>query len=77
MFKKWDLARIIRLVVGAVIALYALIGNDYLFLVLGGLFIFQSVLNISCCGAGGCASDLPHERNVYGDQIKQYKPENK
>ena len=72
--KGWDAARIIRLIAGVGIAVYAITSKDYMFLWLAGLFLFQAVMNISCCGAGGCATnDNPKSKQVYEDQIKEYK----
>lgn len=74
LLKGWDVARIIRLVAGIGIAVYAITSKDYMFLLLAGLFLFQAVLNISCCGAGGCTTnDKTNQKQVYKDQIKEYK----
>lgn len=71
--KSWDATRIIRLVAGVGIAVYAITSKDYMFLWLTGLFLFQAVLNISCCGAGECSTnDSPKSQQVY--DIKEYKP---
>lgn len=74
--KNWDLMRIIRLVLGIIIAIYAVTSKEYSFLILGGFLLFQAIMNISCCGSQGCytGKDKPKE-NIYGDQIKEYKPE--
>ena len=73
--KKWDAARIIRLLLGVLIAIYSISTKDYMFLVLGGLLLFQAIMNISCCGSGECYTDTKHKENIYGDQIKKYKPD--
>lgn len=70
--RGWDAARIIRLVAGVGIAVYAIASKDYLFLWLAGLFLFQAVLNISCCGAGGCWASAPSQSKPKYD-IKEYK----
>lgn len=72
LLKGWDAARIIRLVAGVGIAVYAITSKDYLFLWLAGLFLFQAVLNISCCGAGGCSTSKPPQSKPVYD-IKEYK----
>lgn len=75
LFKNWDAARIIRLVAGLGIGIYAIVSKDYMFLLLAGLFLFQATLNISCCGASGCStSDATSQKQVYKDQIKPYNP---
>ena len=72
---KWDAARIIRLLLGVLIAIYSISTKDYMFLVLGGLLLFQAIMNISCCGSAGCYTDNKYKENIYGDQIKKYKPD--
>lgn len=73
--KNWNLFRIIRLLLGIIITIYSLFSQEYVFLILGGLFSFQAIMNVSCCGAGGCYTDNKHKKNIYGDQIKEYKPD--
>lgn len=73
--KKWDAARIIRLLLGVLIAIYSISTKDYMFLVLGGLLLFQAIMNISCCGSAGSYTDNKYKENIYGDQIKKYKPD--
>ena len=73
--KKWDAARIIRLLLGVLIAIYSISTKDYMFLVLGGLLLFQAIMNISCCGSARCYTDTKDKENIYGDQIKKYKPD--
>lgn len=78
LLKNWDMARIIRLVAGVGIGIYAIVSKDYIFLLLAGLFLFQALLNISCCGASGCStSDTASQKQVYKEQIKPYNPNQK
>lgn len=74
--KKWDIIRIIRLIGGVSIAVYAVISKDYIFLLLAGLFLIQAILNISCCGSSGCSTNN-EKKQVYKEIIKPYKPQNK
>lgn len=76
MFSNWDVTRVIRLVAGAAIGIYAIISTDYVFLLLAGMFLMQAVLNISCCGASGCSTNN-NQKQVYKDVIKPYKPDRK
>ena len=73
--KNWDFARIVRLLLGVLITIYSISSKDYIFLVLGGLLLFQAIMNISCCGSAGCSTDTKYKENIYGDQIKKYKPD--
>lgn len=75
-FKNWYITRIIRLVAGIGIGIYAITSKDYIFLLLAGIFLFQAILNISCCGAAGCSTEN-QQKQVYKDIIKPYKPRNK
>ena len=78
LLKNWDVARIIRLVAGVGIGIYAIVSKDYMFLLLAGLFLFQALLNISCCGAGGCStSNTASQKQIYKEQIKPYNPNQK
>lgn len=74
LLKGWDAPRIIRLIAGIGIAVYSIANKDYLFLWLAGLLLFQAVLNLSCCGAGGCSNnDSTKSKQVYKDQIEEYR----
>lgn len=74
--KNWDASRILRLILGAIIAIYAISSREYGFLILGGFFLFQAIMNVSCCGASGCYTDKDNsKKNIYKDQIKDYKPD--
>lgn len=73
LFYGWNTARLIRLLIGVGLGIYAFIEGDYLFLLLGGVFIMQSLLNVSCCGAAGCSADKGGRREeAYKGQIKRY-----
>lgn len=72
--KNWDFIRVVRLLIGIGIAIYSITSKDYIFFMLGGLLLFQAIMNVSCCGAGGCYTDNQQEKNIYGDQIKKYEP---
>lgn len=78
LLKSWDACRIIRLMAGVGVGIYAVVSEDYMFLMLAGLFLFQALLNISCCGAGGCStSDTANHKQVYKGEIKTYNPNKK
>lgn len=75
LLNDWNIGRIIRLLAGIGIGIYAVISKDYMFLLLGGLFLLQGVLNMSCCGGGSClSSDSDNTKQVYKGEIKEYKP---
>ncbi len=71
--KNWDTVRIIRLIAGIGFGVYAIVGKEYILLLIAGLLLMQAVFNISCCGAGGCSSGGSKQQEVYKGQIKKYK----
>ncbi|WP_321436502.1 hypothetical protein [uncultured Bacteroides sp.] len=74
--KNWDFSRIIKLIAGIGISIYAITEKEYSFLFLAGFLFLQAILNISCCGAGGCSSSTNNsQKEVFKGEIKQYKPE--
>jgi len=56
--RNWNFFRLLRLVIGIVIIVQAIIIKDAMFGVAGILFAAMSVFNVGCCGAGGCAVPL-------------------
>jgi len=74
LFKNWDMMRITRLVAGIASAVYAVTSKEYMFLLLAVFFLFQAVLNISCCGSGGCSSNGEQKpQQLYKNVIEPYK----
>jgi len=75
MLKNWDFSRVMRLIAGVGISVYAFTSKEYSFLFLAGFFLLQAILNISCCGAGGCSSNAGNnQKQVFKGEIEQYKP---
>lgn len=78
LLKNWDVARIIRLLAGIGLGIYAVVSKDYVFLLLAGVFLLQAVLNLSCCGMRGCsAGEVTSQKRVYKNEIKTYNPNQK
>jgi hypothetical protein len=50
----WNFMRMLRLILGIVIIVQAVIGKDPLLGILGILFSSMAVFNIGCCGTKGC-----------------------
>lgn len=65
MFKSlkepWDLMRVARLIMGISGVAFAFVHRDVLLGVAGGYFALMSLLNVGCCGTGGCS--VPVQRN--------------
>lgn len=55
-FSNWNFIRFLRLGMGLVILVQAVIAADIMFGLIGLLFTGMAVFNASCCGAGACAT---------------------
>jgi hypothetical protein len=55
-FNNWNFIRFLRLGMGLVILVQAVIAADIVFGLIGILFTGMAVFNASCCGAGTCAA---------------------
>lgn len=53
--QSWNFMRILRLVLGIVIAIQGIVVGEAVTIILGLLFAGMSVANIGCCGTNGCA----------------------
>jgi len=54
-FSNWNFMRMVRFVLSVVILFQAVQNHDIMFGMLGGIFFTQTILNIGCCGIGGCS----------------------
>jgi hypothetical protein len=54
LLKDWNFLRIIRLVLGIMMLGQSFQIHSWAIGLFGGLFIFQSLTNTGCYGAGGC-----------------------
>ena len=77
LLKNRNTPRILRLAGGIGLGIYAVAAHEPLLWILAGFFLLQALLNVSCCGAGGCSADGGKTgTEVCRDQIKPYKPNN-
>jgi hypothetical protein len=53
-FSNWNFMRVLRLGIGIAILIQAILAKDVVFGIAGLLFSAMAVLNIVCCGTGGC-----------------------
>lgn len=58
-FSNWNFFRIVRLVLGFVIIGQAVVMKDVIFGIAGLLFSVMAILNVACCGVGGCNVATP------------------
>jgi hypothetical protein len=61
-YSHWDLFRWLRLIAGTVLLTAAFFTKDGLTAMLGGFFLLQAVMNLSCCGATGCSTAAPSDK---------------
>lgn len=54
---NWNLFRILRVVLGVFILIQGILAKDTFSMVMGTVFAGMAVMNIGCCGSGGCATD--------------------
>lgn len=55
----WNVMRILRLVLAAVILVQGIIASEMASIFLGAVFGGMALLNVGCCGAGNCAINPP------------------
>ena len=53
---RWNFMRIVRLIIGIAVIVFAIRNNDILLGLGGGFLVMMSVLNAGCCGASGCST---------------------
>ena len=58
---NWNFMRFLRLGLGIAIIVQSAIAKDWTMGILGFLFAGMAVLNIGCCGTGGCS--VPTKRS--------------
>lgn len=54
---QWNAMRLIRLAMGVFIIFQGIESNQWLFVLLGGVFSLMPLLNIGCCSTAGCATN--------------------
>ncbi|OJU74805.1 MAG: hypothetical protein BGO09_04320 [Bacteroidetes bacterium 47-18] len=66
---NWNFMRIVRLALGIMIIVQGIQVQEWLFVVLGGLFSLMPVLNIGCCSASGCSTQIPKNNKNVTEEI--------
>lgn len=62
--KNWNFLRVVRLLLGAMLIGQSFQVSSWAFGLLGGLFVFQSLTNTGCCGAGACYTPPRTNRGI-------------
>lgn len=57
-FRNWNFSRILRLAMAVFIVIQGFQTNEWMFVILGGLFALMPIFNIGCAG-GACAVPPP------------------
>lgn len=74
--KNWDLSRWIRLALGVIIGIYALVSQEYLLLLFTLVLLLQALFNLSCCTLGTCSNSSNNgQEQLFKDEITNYKKE--
>lgn len=71
--------RLLRLALAIAIIYQGIELEQWLFVVIGGLFALMPLMNIGCCGNNGCATPLPktkQKNNVYRIIMKLFFQKN-
>jgi hypothetical protein len=67
--KNWNFMRILRMGMGLWLIYSAFVDHQPLLGLLGGLFALQAIMNVGCCGSGGCAT--PYTRQSTSKTIEE------
>lgn len=70
----WSAGRIVKTLAGAALAVGGWLAGESFFVALGAWLLLQGVLNLSCCGSGGCGVQ-GDTKQLYKDDIKTYRPQ--
>lgn len=66
LFTNWNFMRVLRLLMGAAALYYAITTHDNILGAAGIFLLVMTLLNIGCCGAGGCS--VPGKKFKSADQ---------
>jgi hypothetical protein len=75
LFNNWNFMRWLRLGVGIIIGVQAILHHDIMLGFFATFFLFQAITNTGCCGAGGCAvpAKKSQEDKVQDMEFKEIK----
>ncbi|MGP8216101.1 MAG: hypothetical protein ACLQQ4_11090 [Bacteroidia bacterium] len=59
LISNWDFFRVLRLGLSALILIQAWINRDWLVGMAGGVILFQTLMNVGCCGSSACNTYQP------------------
>ena len=78
LLSNWNVMRLVKFVLSIIILIQSFQQHDLMFGFLGGIFLTQTLLNMGCCGVGGCAvpmkkNDSSTIQDVQFEEIKEIK----
>lgn len=53
--RGWNIMRVIRLVLGLIILVQGIMARDVMYGFFGVFLSFLALVNVGCCGVGGCS----------------------
>ncbi len=65
--RNWNFMRVLRLALGIYIIVQGVIENQWMFVILGGLFSLMPLINMGCCGTSGCNTPTPKSNKKVED----------
>lgn len=61
LFHNWNFIRLLRLLLGIIIIVQAIINKDWIFGLAGLFFAGMALFNQGCCGTGACYTPIKKE----------------
>ena len=58
----WNFNRILRAALAVAFIIAAAIQGDWIIMLAGGFLLSQALLNVGCCGMGGCDVPAPRKK---------------
>ena len=59
--RKWNMIRLLRLLMGCAIVIQAIVEKEVIFGLVGLAFAVMALFNFSCCGSGTCYTNSKKE----------------
>jgi hypothetical protein len=67
LFSNWTFFRVLRLVIGVIMIIQAVITRETLFGIAGLMITSMAVFNVGCCGTGSCRVPLKKNTHIAKD----------
>ncbi len=71
----WNFMRWLRLFMGAYIVVTSITGKNYVFALIGGLFIFQAITNTGCAACATVPSSKVEQKDTGNIDFEEIKSE--